>query len=705
MDNILKMVQSFKSNLDPRLDSMPSGVTSLALGTEDSTSDRMLLTEKRNDVLAGVADAFKYCKIGTEDSAGIELEDYQIRAGEMVAAYALDPLKTLQHFSVQGRRPVNIGAEDAHQNEGFLDMGDVMKENAVVSVESFDAQNLKASVRWNIITTALTIKQDPVAELFFPIIPIEPNMAGATVKATILSIMKEFQRNIDGSSNKDNYQLTPLIKAANDPVLIDIDKNKLIPVYRTESATRFIAALTTTENNGDEDVPTAPLIVGETINILGISQNDAQIAKGQADTTDALDRRYAVKSLYISLTNATPITEYFKYDLTHSPVVFTYSVRDHNKDLILNFESNKFVIDTTNTTTATDETSTILAALPAGYKVFTRIVLSGTGNTMTGDVSVYGSKIAIDHIETAAGETITSGTDYDALVAGFASLKIEGYDPDAYATDSNARRQAIVLTSNTYTEVYPIQTRTGYKTITPVVSNGDDGDANYINAQVNAGRFKLNMSSHRALSEYVEYIRATESVEMMQGISNKYVGRSFVSESVVLTEIVDGINSNTREEDVRKALFLKIRNAGIAMALESNYSIAYDLEHPGEKKTLIIGTDPQIAAFLGEPKPDAVFNYVVAASPNPYIAGKIRFSFGRFGGNRNKQADFLNFGQCFWRPELTVPVQKSVNNRVAYETTTYPGYTIVPNLPIIGEYIVTGLDSVIGKLTVNMKSV
>jgi len=644
----------------------------------------------------------------TIELEGGKIPEHVAEAAKKAALYATATPEVIKTI-VKNRSLPEVGNEAVVIDATIFDGDDIS-----AGFEAFDGQNVKPSVFFTVLYNTMVMQQDPVVELFFPIIPVDPKSAGATVTAVIDSVIKEVTRSIDGAVNKTMFDKTPLVKIVNDPEKIDVDKNRLVPVYRTQSADKFVDALRTVVNYNGESVTTAPLKVGQEVNLLGISQTDSMLARGTMDETDALDANVKITALYSSLTGkdseGNEVTEYFKHDLSQLPAFFTYSTRDHSKDLILTFSSEDLAMIAGETKTATGADSQILGGLPEGYTAKLKLVMSGSGNTQYGDISVYVNEFRLVQVIDAAGNIVDPTTEvYGQFEDVFKTLKAEGFEVEAYLTNTNARMRGLLVTADVYTEVFTVPYRTGITVQLPVVINGDDGDATYLNTQINATRAKMNMSGFKVLTGLIDYLRTAKTIDVkMTGVSDKLVNKWFDEQTLDLTQLVDSINSNTRDEDIRKALVLKIKNAATRAFLESNYGIALSTLRPDLKPTIIIGTDPVIGQFLledGGIANDAQFNYEIRTSANPLIRGKVVFSFGVFDDARNKEPNPLNFGQCFWSPELVINVLKTVNGATRTELTTMPRYRHVPNLPVIGVFNITNIDAVLGKVPVQMKTV
>jgi len=639
-----------------------------------------------------------------------DIKDYQIQLARQAAVLATNPVKALKEMVNNSKEPKIVAGTEKIS----FDIPEYSEISPVVAgFEAFDGADVKPKVHFAIALTALGAAQDDGAELLFPMIPLDAFNSGATVTATITSVIKEFTRGVAGNPNKDKFQKTPLVKIANKPDEIDVDKNKLIPVVRTENSDKFVVGLkhTTTTPDGEE-VETAPLAIGKEINILELGQTDAMLAKGAMDITDALDPHVKVNAIYYNLTGkdaeGNDKTETFKFDIEALGVAYTYSTTAHNKDIIINTDIRSLALNTSKTRTATGADSAILSNLPANYTVKVRIKLNGDGNTQAGDISLYANEVEVLAVYNPAGQEVKSGDDYNKIIEVMNTIKVVGYDVEAFLTNSNMRVKGLILSSDGYTAVYNVPFRTSYTIMLPVVSNGEDGDATQLEQNVGVARWKLTSAAYKTLTNFINFLRNSVDGADIKGISALFVEKYFIDESYYLPDLVDSIKSSERAEDVRDALINKVKVHMTNAFLNSNYGIALTAMKPGVKPTVIIVTDPVIGQFLfgeqGIPS-DGLFDYKTAVTVNPLMRGKIIATFGIFGSTRNQKAEPLNFGQCFIAPDLVIPAVRTVNNSTRLETTVMQRYLHCVNLPILVNYNVTGIEEIIGRQPIEFKNV
>jgi len=578
------------------------------------------------------------------------------------------------------------------------------------AIESFDAANTEPKEKFAVMLTAASAHQDEALELFFPTIPVDAFSSAANVTVRLVQIMNSFKRPLDASGNKFNK--IPLIKAANNPDLIDIDKNELMPVYRDEAASLLVAEGKHLEKVGGEEVEVAPVVFGKEINLLTLGATDAMLSRGALTDEDALDPRVQILSVVFQLSGkdsaGNDTTETFKFDLEGADVTFAPSPTGHEaKSLVLN-TTIVSTIDTTNTRTITGAESAILSALPQGYVAKVQYELSGRGDTQTGNIVVDLLRPTLEGVYTASGTKLATTDDtYTKIKAVVDTFKALGYEVRGFTTNSNARVDGLVLTSDGYTAIYNFNYRTGATVKYPVANDGDAGDANAAIDIAKMVIFKINASGFKTLNNFISYMKNSGDEVNIKGVANRFITKGFISETVDLKEVVDGIESSNRKRDIAGALINRIEYAANKLLYFTNYGTAINIEMPGVKPTLIIATDPVIGEYLksiADELSNGAFDIRFAISLNQAIRGKIVFSFGIFDSNRNKAPNPLNFGQLFRAPDLVIPVVSTQSGSTAVRTTVMPKYLHVINIPLIGVFEVTGIEDVLGKLTINMNN-
>jgi len=632
-----------------------------------------------------------------------ELNPAQIKSAEYIATLAIDGITALKKL-YGGERVLDAGAEDNVVNNYRYGMDDAID----VGIEYFDMQNVSTSLVFNVVYNTFAPKQDEFAELFFPMVTIDPVKAGARIKATLINLWKEYQHSIDGTPSESKANETPLIKAVTNTDLFTNENIRLVPVYRDVNADKFFADVKFTTEYMGEVVTTAPLAFGRKLGLVGLAQTDSMLAKGGADFTDGLNKSIKLTEVYVKMTGkdgkGNPVTETFRFSLKNRNSWFYETITGTNKQMALNFDEDNFFMLTPDTkaidANGNEVDSVIMANLPSNLEINLELSLTGQANIAYGDVVAYLQAVNIKEVRTKDGAIIPpTSADYQAVQDVIATVQPGGYVLEAYATLYNAKRKGIKVLTRKQTAVVTVPYRTGFTEYLPVVVVGDDGDPTNLIGQIMGTRMKLNAYAIKTVSEFISDMRANPK-QQIQGISQFFVDNYFFEDEIALTQLADSVRSSERVEDIRAALVNKIQLLATDMILKSNYKIARDtLGYTGPIDVLIgMGLKLKLTLF-GDTKQEMVgdlrFNY--AGTPFKEMEDKIVITLGVRNGNQNKDIDPLNFGVCLWSPELVINTKKTVSEGVRTEVSTFPRFLHYINLPIIAVLNVSDVDAIASK--------
>lgn len=663
-----------------------------------------MIESKRSSLTADVTAAFESLALG-EDT--VEFKPHQIAAAEAVALSAVDPLGTLNRIVKKGRADIQAAGESVIVDTTRY-MDDFIPDNKLtIGNEAFDGQDVSSSLFFSVVFNALTIEQDAVTSLFYPIVVIDSNKTGATVTAKVASIMSTVKRDVSGKPielKKDS-----IIKNLNNTKLFTLDSNRLYPVLENDEGRLLHPAGVTGITRQVEvfdgvTIETAPFKTEVEVDVLGSAQTDELINRGAMDQNDALTAHLNVETLYFEVkgkdADGNDITEYHKREIQGLPAVFTLTPTGHNKDLQLDYKTNTIawvggkIMQADGTPTQIAD----LANLTAGYTVKFKVNLKGDANTQSGSVEVFPVKTGLADVLDASGNAVATDSDvYTKMAAIFNPAKVVGFDLEAYATNTNARFRGKMLTTDTYTTIYTVPVRAKLREVTSVFNDGDDGDTAGLLGQIQFNKQALTKVGLLELNSALTILENISYDTDDFGISSKLVSKASHRESVDLANLVDGLTSSDREADIKAALKLKIRNTALALYTASGYNKTFEATRPGVKPTVIIGTDTNIGMYVSNFS-DEIFNYVVATSNDNLMTGKLFLSFGNSGSSRNKLADPLSFGVCFWSPETVISLQRQENGSIVQETISMPRYKHQTLMPILGLLEITGVEEVSGKL-------
>lgn len=637
------------------------------------------------------------------------ISDANIAAARSVATAAIDPVRTL--LGGIDRQPTS-GAEDKVYGTLTPTLNNFDGQAVRAAVEAFKNVDVAASMYFSIAYQAVSLKQDAVSELFYPIFVVDPAEAAIKIDVTTTSILTPVKRSGTGAV-QGNYKKS-LLKELRNPASFTLDANRIYPVVRAETAANLfnpagVSGISSTITVGDGyDITTAPVKVNTEVDLLDLSITDELLAKGTLDHTDMLNKFLGIDKLYFSMVGAdadgTEITEYFVKDISTLPAKFIETPNGNKYDLQLNYknESLAFVGGDLGKTDGSDTAIVKLGSLAAGHYAKIAINIKGDANVESRLFVVNPITVSLVGVYDAAGNAVAeTSTEYTDVKAVVDTIKLDAVLPEAYATNDNLRFKATRLDSTTNRYVYTMQRRHVLTEVVPVNGGGSDV-SNGITAFVNAG---LSFNGLNELSNAMSIISNLSVDTEDFGMASEYFTRGTYSESFDIATIVDGKESTNRVSDVEQALRLKIKTIATKLATDSNYFRVFNaISGVNTKPTVLIGTDLTIGSYINNFEDD-MFKYVVARSVEDSMNGVLYISFGTAGKERNSAPSILNFGVCGWSPEVTLAAQTTEGGRTAYETLHIPTYRHQTILPILGRLDISGFEAIAGKLTTNFHTV
>ena len=681
-----------------------------------STAEKQRAEQDRASLMSTIDDTLT--SIAAPLSAeGASISSASIDAAKKIAMLTMCSAENLKENFANFKSTSQAGVATIG-SELFAD--DVV-ETTDLSREAFDGMQTHNALYFSVAYNVLASRQDEFGEAFFPTIVIDPLQSGLVVENTFAVLMNP---NITRTARNDKakYNKVNIVKIMYDNSVLTLDKNKCIPVYKNDGSLDdlFLKDFKPVNKETGEDIVTAPLKVGEKISMLGISQTETMLAKGEMDNTDALDRSIQLRRVYYTINGKKAgdedAVETFFFDASAFAYNnFVAAPQGHGKDMILNFTTAALEINADTIKTANGTASEIFTALnQPGIKIKVEVRLSGSANTEYGDVEIYGNTMNIVEVRNATGDILPSDDQIVTNVKKFlAKLEIVGYTLDAYRTNSNLRTMGHLITIDRYKQEYQIKLRSGINMeVPPNNETGRDNDIDFLNSHIQTTQLRTSGDAVLTLTRYAEFLRNSISSGVAKDLETSGIGRFSVHPyykniSLNLSDYVDSLKSVDRLEDIRSAILNKINDEVIQMDINSNYGAAHRVANNNipTVKTIIIGTDPRIKHYLAGKEDRIKLSYdleaIVVSTYNYDIAGKIFVTYGVFNNERNTVVNPLNFGNLVWAPTIATDVIRTVSNSTRRDLMTMPRYSHIVNLPILLEFNVSDIENVIGKVTIN----
>ena len=671
-------------------------------------------------------------KTKTTNEVNVSLEEHRVNASIYAGLGSNAPLNFLSKSvptiasSIEGSSRTVMGLDS---DDTFMERSSSILKR--LSQEAYNESENRKSLAYTIAFNYQATEQDALGELFFPTITIPPDNAGFTITVTLMMVMNDIKRDISGATS--NYNKINIIRAIQNPDILQNDMTENVPVYRTQSANKFISSSLVapgpvTLEDGSV-VTTAPLACGVSFDLLGLSQTDAILSGGNLDVTDSINPAIKLKNVIIAVTGpvtvnqvTTQVTDVLSFstlDLPYSE--FNYAPQGNYRNMLLNFTTNSLVIN--NQTVQHDGSPlVVLSSITSGnLRVRLQLTVSGTVNTETGDTIVYPGTVSLFSVDDANGLPIHF-TDQPAasLLTLFSSPNavMGGYQLKSYRDNANRRQRGQLIDRTSFNQIYNVPLRSPITALRPTTTDSSN-DANDLKSLIYTTRTR---TSNQAVAELLNiqnslknYVASPNALEDSYGFGPEIlgVGRYYViptyyepTAPIDVQTIVNNISSETLMADFSAALVTQIRQYVLAMYVHSQYQAAADCIFGGNAPVprVIVGTDPEIANYImieGDLRTlGNEFDFTVAHTTNKYMKGKIFISFGIFDESRNTSVHPLQFGNMLWSPELTLILPIARDGGISKEVAVQPRFKHIGNLPILSVLTLTNIGAITTKMAI-----
>jgi hypothetical protein len=573
------------------------------------------------------------------------------------------------------------------------------------ALEAYDEKENKNAAVYSVAYNMQAARQDEFGEAFFPTVVVTPDQVGFAVSIRLIQVYSDLRRETSGALDKFNKK--NIIKAVIDPSILRSDQTKIVPVYRDESKSNFVAASLIAPRDVDvygETVTTSALAMGKKFSLLGISQTEALLKTGLQDTSDSIDTAIVLSGLYLQLG-----TKAIKFNTARLPLsTFTYAVQGNYRQMNLNFQNDSLKVD--KTVKAVDgSTVTELDDLVTGdYTVRLSVQVSGSVNLELADTNVYAGEVTVARVSAADGTVLSLESGEGAAIAAlFAGAKLVGYDLEAQRTNLNRRQRGQLLDTTFYNQVYAVPLRAPI-TIPRPLTVGDANDSSDLASLITATRI---ITSNAAVDELLrvedilnEFVSAKDGLHEtpdILGVARFLVQPFFEKATLEVDKEVDSLTSIDRPAAIQALMVNKLRDMAYRMYRDSGYKAAADALAGGMAPvpTIIIGTDPVLSRYLTVSGDFRTlgndFNVKVVSTLNERMKGKIVMSFGVFETAGDGVPNPMHFGNMAWKPELTLVLPLTRNGGISKELTVQPSFIHITNLPIMASLEVTGIPDVV----------
>jgi BMFP domain-containing protein YqiC len=581
------------------------------------------------------------------------------------------------------------------------------------ALESFDERELHNALPYSVAFNVYASRQDDLSETFFPTTVVTPDQAGIDLTVSRLLVFNEVIHSITGK--KAEFNKKNIIDAYADYTILGDENTRLIPVLLADAsnaavfAPAAVAASFYLELKGNL-VHTAPLLMNQEIDLLGLSNDQYLIGLSVIDNTDSMDARITLDNLYINFGGAN--SKSVRFPTARFPrSAFVKSVEGNFREMNLQFITNNLVV---SKDTVFNDLSAA-AFLPAeitsgGYVARLAVTVNGVANVEFGNIRLFPSQVSVDSVQDANGDDVDLTTGAGAnIVTALAQASATAYDLHAYRTNLNRRERGLLSDTTYETERYTIPLASPISAPSPIVAARDASD---LKSLITICRVRNSNNAVTALLNYADTLRSyvqnaprnNDSASAIVGIQGmgRYLVKPYYKEiNLDLAEATSNIKSYEKAADIAMALVNSVRSLSYDAYQKSYYQPAMDAVTggSGETPTLVIATDQVLVRHLMVSGDSRTFGtmfdkFLVKSSPDKRLYNTIIGSFIREGVSG---PDPLTFGTHAWIPELTSSVTVSRNNATVKEAMVQPRTLHICNLPVMFKINVQNLEQVLGE--------
>lgn len=697
-DKLQSFVQQVRTDLNSRGNTLgdPTQAKRLMAGLEslDSNDSTLLQNHLQQgaDLLANAAAETQLIGTGGDLSAtygvGLEAAAIVLGAAGNLSAYA--ELATNSHAS--GNNVVS--AESAGLDYGIKP-----------ALEAFDEVPLKDMLDYSIGWNLMAARQDAFGEAFFRTIVVTPELGGVDITVPVVTVFDRADH--DKSGKRMDFKRRNLVDAFVDHTVLSDESTRLVPVRYVDNsnAAYFVPAAAVgalSVSVAGVSVPTAPLAMGQTVDLLGLSAYEPLIGAGALDINDAIDKGAKIAALYVQTAANKPAIKFSTGSIPRAS--FVKGPEGNYRDMILSFDTFlRFDKDTVAVDgTAVSELAGIVGGdLTAVFEV----KIKGDMNVETGNTSVTAFGLVLRSLKDNSGADVATDSGAGAAIkAAVEASKVIGWDPDARRTNSNRRTVGQRLNNTLVTNRYQISLGSPISIQAPHSSNNDAADLKALIAVTrvrnsNNAVTKLISTAEFLEEHYIDGLTDEEVQSLFPGMGRYMIKPYFESHDLDMEASINSISSHEKAEDISSVFVQALRDVAIRLYQRSRYQAALDVltGGTGEIPRLVIGTDQVISRYLivsGDTRTfGATFpNSSIVVSQDARVKGKIFIAFVRDGQDG---PDALSFGNHLWIPELVTTVTNvSRGNQQIKETQVQPRTLHMVNCPVMAVINVSNLHKV-----------
>lgn len=661
--------------------------------------------ESLNQAAQSIAETITGCFEDLHEAGALSFEglsDTQKEAGTIAALAGADPAAYAQ-MALTSRPNVRDGVDVI----GFESMGPAgtLDYRDEVSMETFDQGEIAKTIPYSISFNVEASRQDEFSEAFYPTTVVSPDAGGLEISVDRVTVHNAVKHKLSGKPS--DFGQRNLVEAVSDASILADESTSLVPFAAADgsNADAFVSTSDVPakfQMVGGVSVRTAPLKVGATHNLLGLSSHPELLGSGVMDHTDAIDGRLTLEAVYVKTKTNGEVIRFETLRLPRASFVKSREGSDREMDLVFR---NDAVLAHAGTQAVDGSLPTDLEPLrTAEYRVRLGMSVNGNVNLEYGNLQIGAMGIDVPSITDKNGVEIDPNQGGGKAVADiFRNAEIVGYDLKAARTNSNRRTRGLLINAVAEREVFAIPLGAPISAPSPV---GSDRSTRDLESLIQAARIRNSNNAVTTLLNYADTLhshvinrRTMQGVPHIEGTGRHVVVPFYEEVNLDLKATINSLTSKERAGDISAVLINAIRDVAYRMYRDSGYQAALNAASVGESKpTLLVGTDALISRHMMVEGDNRTFGEVfkkhkLVQSFDTRMDNKIVLSFSR--DLANGQPDPLSFGTHAWVPELAGVVQMNRDGATYKEAMVQPRSRHINNLPIMAVINVSGLKDVL----------
>ena len=677
-----------------------------------------MAAERLDDAANVLADSIDTLRVSMEEFGG-QYTEAQKKAGVIAGMVAGNVRAYLSHPVV---KPMAEGPNESVVSMEQLSIsGENYFDKRTPAFEAFDESENRNAVVYSIVYNMEASRQNEFGETLFPTTVVSPNDVGYDISVRVFNVYDgDLKRGINGAVN--DFGMRNIIRGYQDSTLLSNNSTQIVPVFRPETAAHFVAPSDVGARDvlvGRETVTTAPLKVGASFSLLGISSTAAVIANGQQDVTDAIAPAAGLKTIYVKAgSGATADVLSFNVEGLYTSN-FTASVQDRHRAMTLAFKTSALMLNKNTRRVDGSALQTLDDIVTGDLIVYLDVHMGGSMDLQFATTEVFFNKLAVKAVKDATGTnlSLTSGAGKD-VVDAFAGATVIGYDLTAWRTNSNLRQRGDLLDTEYWNQRYQVPLLSPISCARPVNSDAQT-DTSDLQGLVTTTKIRTSnaavttlLGTADTLKQFVDNRDTSGEPPRILGVGRYLVRPTYVEETLSMPASVDSRTSAERAKDVQATIINKLRDMVIGMYVQSGFKSAADsyLGTNAATPTVILAGDQELTRYLqvdGELRtigPD--FEVKIVSTQDNRMKGRLFVAFGYFDTNTASGPNALHFGSMLWKPELTLVVPVSKGGSTVKQLTVMPSFLHTVNCPVLGSLTVTGLRDVVAtKVAANVEIV